>query len=61
MRGPPGKMWTILREEPAWKKLGKDGKKNLLKTFVKLGKRHQKQLSDESFHGSSSEHLSIVI
>ena len=60
MRGPPGKKWDLLPEEPTWTRLAKAGMENLAKQFVEYRKRHQKQLSDASSHGSSGEHVSTV-
>lgn len=52
VRGPPGKKWEFLPEEPAWSKLAKDGMENLAKNLAKEGKGHQKQASDASSRGS---------
>ena len=58
MRGPPGKKWDLLPEESAWTDFVKEEMENLAKVFADYRKRHQKQLSDASSHGSSSKHVS---
>lgn len=56
MRGPPGKKWEFLPEEPAWTKLAKDGMENIAKNLAKEGKGHKKQSSDAASRGSPSKH-----
>ena len=60
MRGPPGKKWDVLPEESDWNDYAKEGMETVAKEFVDNRKRHQKQLSDASSHGSSSKHVSTV-
>ena len=62
MRGPPGKKWDLLLEEPEWTDLATLGleMENRAKDFVDSRNLHQKQLSDASSHGSSGKHVSTV-
>ena len=60
MRGPPGKKWDLLPEEPTWTRLAKVGMENLAKQYVDYSKRHQKRLSYASVLGSSGKHVSTV-
>ena len=55
-RGPSGKQWEFLPEEPAWTKLAKDGMEHLAKDLANKGLVHQKQPSDASPRGSPSKH-----
>ena len=56
VRGPPGKKWEFLPEEPAWTKLAKDGIENFAKNCADEGKEHKTQVSDAGSPGSSSKH-----
>ena len=59
VRGPPGKKWEFLPEEPAWAKLAKDGMENFAKNLVSSGTGHMKQPSDASGRGSPSKYTLI--
>ena len=52
VRGPPGKEWESLPEEPAWAKLAQDGMENLAKIIANDGTEHKKQLSNASSHSA---------
>ena len=52
MRGPPGKKWEFLPEEPAWTKLAKDGLENLAKISANDGTEHKKQPSNANSHSA---------
>lgn len=60
VRGPPGKNWEFLPEEPAWTKLAKDGMDNLTRNLAKEGKGHQKQASDASSRGSPGKQRAFL-
>lgn len=52
MRGPPGKEWEFLPEEPAWTKLAKDGMEIMAKIAANEGMEHKKQSSNASSHSA---------
>lgn len=59
VRGPPGKKWEHLPEEPAWTRLAKDGFENYTKNVEIDGLGHKKQLSNASARASPSKYTSI--
>ena len=58
LRGPPGKKWEFLPEEPAWTKLAKDGMENFAKSmpFDEMGQLEQ--ASEAGARGSPGKHAS---
>ena len=52
VRGPPGKKWEFLPEEPAWTKLAKDGMENMAKMSAKDMTEHKKQPSNANSHSA---------
>ena len=52
VRGPPGKEWEFLAEEPAWTKLAQDGMENLAKMSAKDMTEHKKQPSNANSHST---------
>ena len=56
VRGPPGKKWDFLPEEPAWTKLAKDGMENFAGNLANDGTGHKEQHSDGSAPGSPGKH-----
>ena len=59
MRGPEGKKWEFLPEEPAWTKLAKDGMENFARNLASDGAGHKRQLSDMS-RGSPGKYTPIL-
>ena len=59
MRGPPGKKWDYLPEEPAWTKLANDGREIVGKDLTYNGTGHKEHLSDASSRTSLRKHISI--
>lgn len=58
LRGPPGKKWEFLPEEPAWTKLAKDGMENFAKNMAINGMGQKEETSDAGARGSPSKHAS---
>lgn len=59
LRGPPGKEWEFLPEEPAWTKLAKDGMEESAKNLADSEVGQEEEPSDAIARNTPSKHTSI--